>query len=114
VDKIHHSRGTVPRHPPRNNRFLAGSPKSRNTHHYFRKDPLTKKMLLPLPVTKARTVSLENHLALVRCAMFTGTPMSCLLKTVYLACFLYEALPGRSVLEPFARPSELSYGVCRT
>ncbi|WP_160172443.1 hypothetical protein [Caballeronia sordidicola] len=46
--------------------------------------------------------------------MFTGTPMSCLLKTVYLACFLYEALPGRSVLEPFARPSELSYGVCRT
>ena len=62
-------------------------------------------MLLPLPVAKARTSSLENHLALVTMRHGHGNAdvvslVSCLLKAVYVACFLYEALNGRS-LEPF-------------
>ena len=50
-------------------------------------------MLLPLPVAKVRSMSLENHLALA--AMRTGNgnvnQMSRLLKAVYLAYFLREA-----------------------
>jgi len=49
-------------------------------------------MLLPLPVSKVRALSLENHLALV--AMRTGSgnvdQMSCLLKVVYLSFFLVD------------------------
>ena len=58
--------------------------------------PLTREMLLPLPVAKFRAVSLENHLALV--AMRTGNgnvdQMSCLLKTVYLAWFMHDGATG--------------------
>lgn len=54
--------------------------------------PLTREMLLPLPVAKTRALSLENHLALV--AMRTGNgnvdQMSCLLKVVYLTWFMID------------------------
>ncbi|MFM0557379.1 hypothetical protein P0D69_41505 [Paraburkholderia sediminicola] len=58
---------------------------------------------MPLPVAGARAVSLENHLALVAMRSGHGNPdvMSCLLKSVYLACFLHEAVHGHIGLEPF-------------
>ena len=73
---------------------MADSPKPRNTHRHFRKKPLTKEMLLRLPVARVRAISLENHLALVTMRRGHGNPdvVSCLLKTAYLACFLHEAL----------------------
>jgi hypothetical protein len=82
---------------------MACSPKSRNTQRNFRKKTLTKEMLLPLPAAKARAISLENHLALVTMRHGHGNPdvVSYLLKTVYLTCFLHEALHGRSELGPF-------------
>ncbi|CAE6862706.1 hypothetical protein R75465_07753 [Paraburkholderia aspalathi] len=65
--------------------------------------PLTKEMLLPLPVAKVRAMSLENHLALV--AMHNGNgndnQMSCLLKVVYLAYFLHDGEPGQTGIEVF-------------
>ncbi|MBS2132098.1 hypothetical protein KEX41_28335 (plasmid) [Burkholderia thailandensis] len=65
---------------------------SRSSGRPSRKKPLTREMLLPLPVAKSRALSLENHLALV--AMRTGNgnvdQMSCLLKVVYLAWFMLD------------------------
>ena len=64
-------------------------------------------MLLPLPVAKVRSMSLENHLALA--AMRTGNgnvdQMSCLLKAVYLAYFLREATCDHCGMQAF-RASE--------
>ena len=82
---------------------MADSPKSRNTHRHFRKKPLTKEVLLRLPVARVRAISPENHLALVTMRRGHGNPdvVSCLLKTGYLACFLHEALHDRLALEPF-------------
>ncbi|WP_081085629.1 hypothetical protein [Burkholderia stagnalis] len=65
---------------------------SRSSARPSRRKPLTREMLLPLPVSKVRALSLENHLALV--AMRTGSgnvdQMSCLLKVVYLSFFLLD------------------------
>ncbi|WP_198364010.1 hypothetical protein [Burkholderia ubonensis] len=49
-------------------------------------------MLLPLPVSKVRALSLENHLALAAMRSGSGNvdQMSCLLKVVYLAWFLLD------------------------
>ncbi|WP_232490703.1 hypothetical protein [Burkholderia ubonensis] len=67
-------------------------PMSRSPARPSRRKPLTREMLLPLPVSKVRALSLENHLALA--AMRTGSgnvdQMSCLLKVVYLAWFLLD------------------------
>jgi hypothetical protein len=69
--------------------------------------PLTREMLLPLPVAKVRSMSLEHHLALA--AMRTGNgnvdQMSCLLKAVYLAYFLREATRDHCGMQAF-RASE--------
>ncbi|WP_423383471.1 hypothetical protein [Burkholderia sp. LMG 32019] len=53
---------------------------------------MTREMLLPLPIAKARAMSLENHLALVAMRTSRGNVdlMSCLLKAVYLAWFLLD------------------------
>lgn len=57
-----------------------------------RRKPLTKEMLLPLPVARVRAMALENHLALatLRSGQGGAQQMLCVLKVVYLAYFLRE------------------------
>ena len=79
---------------------------SRKSSHTSRKPgrkPLTRDMLLPLPVAETRPISLENHLALVAMRGGHGNAdlMICLLKAVYLSYFLHEAAYGRTGLDPF-------------
>jgi hypothetical protein len=66
-------------------------------------------MLLPMPVTEARAISLENHLALVTMRAGHGNMdlMSCLLRAVYIACFLHEADHGRAALDFFRQAEQL-------
>ncbi|KVM16629.1 hypothetical protein WL05_28310 [Burkholderia ubonensis] len=65
---------------------------SRSPARPSRRKPLTREMLLPLPVSKVRALSLENHLALAAMRSGSGNvdQMSCLLKVVYLAWFLLD------------------------
>jgi hypothetical protein len=60
-------------------------------------------MLLPLPAAKVRSFSLENHLALAAMRSGKGSvdQMSCLLKTVYLAYFLRDAVQLDSDIDSF-------------
>lgn len=57
-----------------------------------RRKPLTKEMLLPLPVARVRAMALENHLAVatLRSGHGGAQQMLCLLKVVYLAYFLRD------------------------
>lgn len=65
---------------------------SRSSARPSRRKPLTREMLLPLPISKVRALSLENHLALAAMRSGSGNvdQMSCLLKVVYLAWFLLD------------------------
>jgi hypothetical protein len=64
---------------------------------------MTRAMLLPLPASNARAMSLENHLALVAMRGADGNAelMVRLLRTFYLSYFLHEAVHGRTELQPF-------------
>ncbi|WP_438392088.1 hypothetical protein [Caballeronia sp. DA-9] len=66
-------------------------------------------MLLPLPVTKVRSMALENHLALatLRSGHGGSQQMLCLLKVVYLAYFLREKGRQGGEIELF-RAAELA------
>ncbi|KWB49420.1 hypothetical protein WL35_06750 [Burkholderia ubonensis] len=63
--------------------------------------PLTKDMLLPMPLARTRALSLEHHLALAAIAQGHGNLdlMVCLLKAVYMAFYLR----GKSPAEPDVR-----------
>ncbi|WP_175817959.1 hypothetical protein [Burkholderia diffusa] len=58
--------------------------------------PLTKDMLLPMPVARTRALSLEHHLALVTIAQGRGNIdlVVCLLKAVYMAFYLHGGTPA--------------------
>ncbi|CAM2197189.1 Fis family transcriptional regulator [Paraburkholderia kururiensis] len=75
---------------------------ARGHRHSARKKPLTREMLLPLPLATTRALSLENHLALVAIRSGNGEAdhISCLLKVVYLAWFMLDksALDERALL----------------
>lgn len=65
--------------------------------------PLTREILLPLSATRARSISLENHLALATMRSGNGNvhQMSCLLKAVYLSHFLRDAVQADVHLDAF-------------
>ena len=83
--------------------FMARSLKPRSAASRPGKKPLTRKMLLPVPVAKARAISLETHLALAAMQSGRGNVdlMSCLLKVLYPSYFLDEALHGRREADAF-------------
>ncbi len=82
-----------PYHPPFTifNAFMT-RPSRRTTHKPGRK-PLTKNMLLPLPVERVRALSLENHLflAAIRDGHGTENVAMNLLRVLYLAWFMRDA-----------------------
>ncbi|HDR9757815.1 TPA: hypothetical protein QDC44_001937 [Burkholderia cepacia ATCC 25416] len=65
---------------------------SRKSSRSAGRRPLTKEMLLPLPLAKTRALSLEHHVALATIAQGHGNVdlMACLLKAVYTAFYLRE------------------------
>ncbi|KVC15869.1 hypothetical protein WI69_20190 [Burkholderia diffusa] len=58
--------------------------------------PLSKDMLLPLPLARTRALSLEHHLALATTAAGHGNAdsMICLLKAVYTTFYLRDQTPS--------------------
>ncbi|KVK98257.1 hypothetical protein [Burkholderia cepacia] len=58
--------------------------------------PLSKEMLLPLPLARTRALSLEHHLALATIAKGHANVdlMVCLLKAVYTAFYLRKETPA--------------------
>lgn len=66
-----------------------------------------------MPTNEARAISLKNHLALVTTRAGHGNTdlMSCLLRVVYIACFLHEADHGRIALDLF-REAEKALTQC--
>jgi hypothetical protein len=69
----------------------------------------SKSMLLPLPGPQARAMSLENHLSLValHSDYCTIEHVSCLLRVLYLAFFIQEALQDRRYLDRFLKADEV-------
>ncbi|RKE35616.1 hypothetical protein B0G76_1731 [Paraburkholderia sp. BL23I1N1] len=65
--------------------------------------PLGKSMLLPLPVARIRSLSLEHHLALETITSGHGNVdlLVCLLKAVYTAWYLREEIPASAGSRPF-------------
>ncbi|CAE6854854.1 hypothetical protein R69658_08168 [Paraburkholderia aspalathi] len=89
---------------------------SRKSSHTSRKPgrkPLTRDMLLPLPVAKVRAMSLEHHLALA--AMHSGRgsveQMNVLLKVTYLTYFMADAAHESVDLDLF-RAAETAFECC--
>ncbi|CAM2172751.1 Fis family transcriptional regulator [Burkholderia cepacia] len=62
-------------------------------------------MLLPLPIRKVRSLSLENHVALatVRAGRGDLDQICCLIRVVYLAYFLRGETAQSRDLEPYRR-----------
>jgi hypothetical protein len=58
-----------------------------------KKEPLTREMLLPIPASAARDISLKNHFALAAMRGRHGSVnmMLCLLQALYLCYFLHES-----------------------
>ncbi|WP_321908093.1 hypothetical protein [Burkholderia cepacia] len=72
-------------------------------------------MLLPLPTEKIRALLIENHLAL---AMVRGRrghldQVSCLVRVIYLAFYLRDAVPAGVVLDLY-RQAESALNACIT
>ncbi|CAE6845410.1 hypothetical protein R75461_07227 [Paraburkholderia nemoris] len=87
---------------------------SRRTEHKPGRKPLTRAMLLPLPVSQVRALSLENHLTLA--AMRSGhgsTEVAMnLLRVLYLSYFMRDAADDERDLEVF-REAEAALARCR-
>lgn len=82
---------------------MSRSSKSRKPGRSVNRVPLTKEMLLPIPIAIACDVSLENHLALV--ALRTGSGnlelIGRLFKAVFVSYFLHVEVNGCRDLERF-------------
>ncbi|MFA8356947.1 hypothetical protein ACEPT7_03500 [Burkholderia ubonensis] len=67
--------------------------------------PLSKEMLLPLPLARTRALSLEHHLALATIAKGHANVdlMVCLLKAVYTAFYLRNETPATADDAEFQR-----------
>ncbi|WP_080970830.1 hypothetical protein [Burkholderia cepacia] len=65
--------------------------------------PLTKNLLLPLPLSQTRALSLEHHLALATIGRGYGNVdlLLCLLKAVYVAFYLRDETPEGESDRPF-------------
>ncbi|MGU7776336.1 hypothetical protein ACV229_40065 [Burkholderia sp. MR1-5-21] len=70
-------------------------------------------MLLPLSSEKARTLSLENHMALavVRSGHGAFDQIGCLLRTVYLAFYLRDETASKAELDLY-RQAEIALDAC--
>ncbi|WP_053293371.1 hypothetical protein [Burkholderia pseudomallei] len=67
--------------------------------------PLTKDLLLPMPLARTRALSLEHHLALAATAQGHGNVdlMVCLLKAVYMAFYLHSESPAETDVRAIRR-----------
>ncbi|KWZ58676.1 hypothetical protein WK57_16280 [Burkholderia ubonensis] len=76
---------------------------------------LAKHLLMPLPTEKVQALSLENHLALatVRGGRGDLDQLSCLIRVVYLACYLRDATSASAEVEPYRR-AEAALNACIT
>lgn len=77
--------------------------------------PLSKEMLLPLPLARTRALSLEHHLALATIATGHGNVdlMVCLMKAVYTAFYLCDEPPA-SADDPEFQRAEAALAQCIT
>ncbi|WP_198361668.1 hypothetical protein [Burkholderia ubonensis] len=76
---------------------------------------LVKHLLTPLPTEKVRSLSLENHLALVTVRAGHGDldQVSCLVRVVYLAFYLRDTTSAGADPEPYRR-AEVALNSCVT
>jgi len=70
---------------------------------------------MPLPTEKIQALSLENHLALatVRGGRSDLDQLSCLIRVVYLAFYLRDAIAASAEVEPYRR-AEAALNACIT
>lgn len=94
---------------------MSRSTKSRRTDKPTRK-PLTRELLLPISVTKFRSLSLQNHLALVALQNGCGDMehVVCLFKVVYLTWFINNKtlMANADEIHAVLRLAEVSLHAC--